>query len=88
MKPHSAPPEGPVNYVLGRVDPEGTQAERRRFEQVWFNNLSYYTGAPYYVNDPISGTIKAPKKFNRRRSYHSANLIRPKTKQALEKLFS
>lgn len=74
-------------YVMDRLDPNGTQAERRRLEQLWFGNLSYYTGAPYFINDPITGAIRAPKsKSVRRRTLHQANLIRPKVLRAIAKL--
>lgn len=77
-----------LQYVMDRLDPHGSQSERRRLEQLWFGNLSYYTGVPYFVPDPITGGIRGPKrtKGSRRKTLHQANLVRPKVLRAIAKL--
>ena len=71
-------------YVTGRLDVDGTRAERRPLEQLWFENEAYFAGAQHFIVD--KGRIRYPNHRNPNREWFQANRILPKVYRAVSKL--
>ncbi len=77
--------EDGLSFIRRRMDPDGTQAERRAFEQQWFTSLGVYAGITFVSEN---GLIRAPRSLNQQREAYNANLVLPKVMRFLAKLQS
>lgn len=77
--------EDALGYVRRRVDPDGTQAERRAFEQQWLTSMGVYAGINFVADGNV---IRPPTSFTQQKEAYNANLVLPKVMRFLAKLGS